>query len=441
MPWSPARWSLRARVALAFLVASGVTLTGLGIFVHVRMADALDERLRESVTVEADRLAGLSVPDRLDALGMLAGDTFAQVLTPDGEVRVSSRLVTGPLLRGSGPDRLALGFREGVVQVYDDDAIVVGTRDAESERALLEVRRSDDGYLVVGTSVEDTDEALDQLRDQLLVGGALALVLAGTLGYVVAGTGLRPIERIRARAASISDRSAGERLPIPDADDELRRLAVTLNDMLSRLEAGLARERAFVAEASHELRTPLTLMLTEVEVALARPRDADELRGVLRSLQEEVRRLVDLAEDVLVRGATLEGRLPLTVGPVDVVALATRVVDRFREAVADRSIRLVAPRSVQVQGDATRLDRALSNLIDNAVRHGAGEVTVEVASAAGRATVTVVDEGRGPSSVGPGRVAGSGLGLGIVEEITRAHGGSLEIVATAEATRVRIELP
>ena len=171
------------------------------------------------------------------------------------------------------------------------------------------------GILVVGTSREDAQEALKQLRDQLLVGGLLALVVAGGLGYGVAGAGLRPIEQMRARAATISDRSAGERLPLPAADDELRRLAITLNAMLERLDEGLQRERRFVAEASHELRTPLTLMRTEIELALAQPRPPAELTQALQSMNDEVRRLIALAEHLLERASTTDGSLPIEVPP------------------------------------------------------------------------------------------------------------------------------
>ena len=112
---------------------------------------------------------------------------------------------------------------------------------------------------------------------------------------------------MRARAATISSRSAGERLPVPSAA-ELRRLAVTLNAMLDRLDEGLDRERRFVADASHELRTPLALLLTEVELALSGPRSPEELRDALRSAEEEVRRLIALSEDLL----ALAGATPAT---------------------------------------------------------------------------------------------------------------------------------
>jgi signal transduction histidine kinase len=438
--WPPARWPLRVRVALAFLASTVVALAGLGVFVHLRMGEALDERLRDTVAAEAARLVAIPPPAQSEAVRTLGGDVHAQALTSQGDVRFSSRFVAAPLLGSSTDDDAQVGYREGDIQVFDDDAAAEGEQEAELERALMLVRRTDGGYLVVGTSREDADEALSQLRDQLLVGGLLAVVVAGGLGYLVAGAGLRPIERMRIRAATISDRSAGERLPLPSADDELRRLAVTLNAMLERLDEGLQRERRFVAEASHELRTPLTLMLTEVELALEHPRPTEELTQALRSINDEVRRLITLAGDLLERAGAEEGVLPIESRPVDLVALTDRVADRFRAAAGDRAIILSAPGPVEVQGDATRLDRALSNLIDNALRHGAGEITIEVRADSGGAVLTVTDAGAGFLPDDTSQPRATGLGLSIVREIVRAHGGTVDVRRVDDHTRVLVEL-
>ena len=238
--------------------------------------------------------------------------------------------------------------------------------------------------------------------------------------------------------ATVSDR---ERLPLPRADDELRRLAVTLNAMLGRLEDGLQRERRFVAEASHELRTPLTLMLTEIELALAQPRRPEELTAALHSVNDEVRRLIALAEDLLERAGAAEVAMPLDPRPVDLVALTTRVADRFRAGAGDRAIRVMAPRPVEVLGDATRLDRALSNLIDNALRHGAGDIAIEIRSTSDGAVLTVADEGAGFPPDDTAHPGGTGLGLTIVREIVRAHGGTIDVHRVNDRTHIRVQLP
>ncbi|WP_406035301.1 ATP-binding protein [Nocardioides sp. NBC_00163] len=437
--WPPSRWPLRTRVALAFLAATAVAVTGLGVLVQLRVSDALEDRLRDSVGAEADRLESVSGRDRLEAVSALSGEVHAQVLSARGDVRASSGLVADPLLDATelrASDRS--GWLEKTVTVLDDDAAAAGRPDPEQERLVLLVKPIEEGYLVVGTSREDADEALTTLRNQLLIAGPLALAVAGGLGYIVAGAGLRPIERMRARAATISARSAGERLPVPEADDELRRLALTLNAMIGRLDDGLQRERRFVADASHDLRTPLALMLTEIELALAGQRTPEELRQALHSVGDEVRRLIALAEDLLDRAGSGGPSLPIESRPVDLVDLAARVVERFRPAAGNRGIELTAPRPVEIHGDVTRLDRALSNLVDNAIRHGAGDIEVAVSAASGSAVITVTDEGDGfPADVSL-RPGDSGLGLKIVREIAQAHGGTIDIDRVGDRTCVRL---
>lgn len=439
--WHPARWPLRTRVALAFLAATGVSLTVLGVFVQVRVGDALDERMSEAVSAEADRLEALPGTRRSAAVEALGGEVHAQLLTADGELQASSRLLAGPVvdIAEEASPTPTTRWLEGTVTVLDDDDAAAGREDPERERFVLLVEPLDGDLLVVGTSRQDADEALAALRNQLLIAGPIALAVAGGLGYLVAGAGLRPIERMRARAATISARSAGERLPVPAADDELRRLALTLNAMIERLDAGLQRERRFVAEASHDLRTPLALMRTEVELALAQRRTADELRQALHSIDDEVRRLIALAEDLLDRAGSQDPGLPIEARPVDLVALANRVADRFRTASGDRAIRVTAPRAVTIQGDVARLDRALSNLVDNALRHGAGDVGIEIHSSDGGAGLSVTDGGPG-FSPDPDSAAATGLGLTIVREIVRAHGGHVEMDRVGHRTRVRVEL-
>jgi signal transduction histidine kinase len=439
-PWHPAGWPLRTRVALAFLAATGVAMTVLGVFVQVRVGDALEDRLRETVSAEADRLVALPDAERLAAVEALSGEVHAQVLTSQGDARASSRLVADPLVQvadDEAPGSSGSDWSEATVTVFDDDAAAAGHPDQERERFLLLSVPLEEGLLVVGTSREDADEALAALRNQLLIAGPLALTVAGVLGYLVAGAGLRPIERMRVRAATISARTASERLPVPAADDELRRLALTLNAMIERLDDGLQRERRFVAEASHDLRTPLTLILTEVEVALARPRPPEELSHALQSVNDEVRRLIAVAEDLLERSGHDEPGLPIEARPVDLVALAWRVADRFAGAAGDRAIRVTGSPAVEIQGDVARLDRALSNLVDNALRHGDGDVEIEVRSTDGAAEVTVTDEGAGftPDHLSPDR-----FGLTIVKEVARAHGGTLETRRMNHRTHVRLGL-
>jgi signal transduction histidine kinase len=282
-------------------------------------------------------------------------------------------------------------------------------------------------------------------------------VLASVVGFAVAGLSLRPVERMRRRAAEISADTPGERLPVPPTRDEIERLGVTLNDMLARLELGLARERAFVADAGHELRTPLALLRTELELALRQGRTMEELRAAMRRSAEETDRVAQLAESLLLIASSDRGELPLDLQPLDVGDLLGTVANRFAwradEARRPLSVELAAP-DVQVTGDRLRVEQALSNLVDNALRHGAGRVTLSSAISGDVVELHVSDQGAGfPGELLPraferfsrGDVArgrgGAGLGLSIVDAIARAHGGSAHIANhTATGADVWLEL-
>jgi signal transduction histidine kinase len=255
------------------------------------------------------------------------------------------------------------------------------------------------------------------------------------------------------RAATISAASAGRRLPVPAGDDEIARLGTRLNDMLGRLEAGLERERTFVANASHELRTPLALMKTEIELALADPSSGPALAAALRSTGEETDRLSQLTDDLLLLARADAGELPVRRSEVAVQELLDTIATRFRRR-ADENGRSIAVRSedVALLGDRRLLEQALSNLVENALRHGAGTVTLQAARTNGVVTIHVGDEGTGLPPEFVGRAferfsrdersrtsAGAGLGLAIVATIAHAHGGAAGV--SSAAAGVTLTLP
>jgi signal transduction histidine kinase len=211
--------------------------------------------------------------------------------------------------------------------------------------------------------------------------------------------------------------------------------------MLSRLEAALERERGFVDDASHELRTPLAMHRAELEVALRHAESPEELRAAITSAVEEVDRLSQLAEDLLVLARSDKGRLEIKRGQVDVGAMIGLVRDRFsgRAEAAGRSLEAEPTDGLGLDADQLRLEQALGNLIDNALRHGAGPVRLSALRADSQLELHVSDAGRGfppeflahaferfsrPDDARSGE--GTGLGLAIVEAIALAHGGSAE---------------
>jgi two-component system OmpR family sensor kinase len=413
---------IRVRLALVFSLAMALVLAGAGWFAYARVGRDLNRALDQELRGRAQDLSALvrhgGSLRATDGRLLERGELFAQLVDADGEVvDATPRLAAKSLL---DPAQLA---RARSATLFVDRHSVPGLDEPARMLAVPVGPR----VLVAGATRENRAETLSSLRDAFLIGGPLALVLATLAGYALAGAALRPIEAMRRRAAEISTSSLDERLPVADTRDETARLGETLNEMLSRIEGGVLRERRFVADASHQLRTPLALLTTELELALKGPRSPDELRAALASAAESTERLSRLADDLLLLARADDGRVPLKAEETDVADLAGQVGARF-------GIRVDAEPLV-VKADPLRLEQALANMVDNAVRHGGGEVTLTVARRNGSVELHVLDEGVGftePflvqaferfSRADPTRPDGSGLGLAIVETIARAHGG------------------
>jgi heavy metal sensor kinase len=438
----PIRWRLSA----AFAVSMAVVLVALGAFVYVRVGDALRSSVDQTLRAQsAESLAHSQKGPLLDADARESG-MAAQVVGSDGRIVRSEPASLSALL---DPAELAAA-RQGDVLT----TISLGAGEHNRWRTLAVP--DGDRVLVVARPLSETEETLRHLFRGLIVAGPVGLLLATLAGYLLAAAALRPVESMRRRASVISATTPGARLPVPPARDEIRDLASTLNEMLARLEAALEHERRFVADASHELRTPLALLKAELELALRRPRSADELRAALGSAAEETDRLVLLAEDLLLVARSDQDALGLRLEPVDLGELARTTADRFADRAATENRRVavdVAP-GTEVWADRLRIEQALRNLVDNALGHGGGTVTITIRTTDGRAELHVLDEGQGfPPDVaaraferfsrgGDARTGdGSGLGLAIVDAVAQAHGGSAGIAPNGAGADVWIALP
>jgi heavy metal sensor kinase len=445
------RIPLRIRLALTFAVAMAVVLAALGAFLYVRLERSLTAALDDTLELRAGATAAALRHSPAIDLAPAGDDGVTQVLATDGSLLASSPGGSGPLITASDVARA----RRGSFHVRKESVALL---EGEPARLLvLPVKHpSGDVVLVVGASLQDREDALHSLLAQLLVVGPLALVAATVLGYFVAAGALRPVEVMRKRAEQVSSEHPGRRLPVPEAHDEIQALGETLNAMLTRLEAGLARERRFVADASHELRTPLSLLRTELELALRRPRSRAELEEAVRSAAAEADRLARLAEDLLVLAQLDEGVLALRREPVAPRELLERVAGRFgaRAKAAGRGLAVDADGGRPVSVDRARLEQALGNLVDNALRHGGGTVWLTAGSDGQAATLSVGDEGEGfPPNFLPhalerftradlARTGGAaGLGLAIVDAIARAHGGSVQVANSSSGALVTLCLP
>jgi two-component system, OmpR family, sensor kinase len=451
------RLSIRARLTVAFIAALAVVLALAGLWVYFRTEAELTGAIDDGLGVRAGDLAALVAaggPDSPELTGTLfeGEEGFSEILTGDGEV-VASTLGPGA---GAAIDAATLerATREPVLV----EGLDVPGLDGEA-RVLAQPASSPDGELVVvaGASTGDRGEALTGIASAFLIGAPLALALAGALGYLLATRALAPVESLRRRADAITLEHTGERLPLPEAEDELRRLAATLNAMLDRIEASLKRERVFVADASHELRTPLAILRAELELAGRPERNAEELRAALASAAEEVDRLSRLAEDLLVIARADQGRLPIKRDRVELAELLQRVSGRFayRARAAGRTISVDVAPGLSAELDVIRFEQALGNLIDNALRHGDGEIRLSAQSRDGLVRLEVADQGPGFAEgfdehaferftrADEGRTGGgAGLGLAIVKAIAEAHGGRASVgPRDRPGATMRIELP
>lgn len=330
------------------------------------------------------------------------------------------------------------------------------------------------GVVVVVTSLQQYDHSVAYVRRLLEVGAPMLVVVVGAISWLVVGRALRPIELMRREVAEVATVRGGHRVAEPANDDEVGRLARTLNSMLDRIESSSDRERRFVSDASHELRSPIANIRTELEVAMHHPRSADwpQVASEVLSQNDRMERLVS---GLLLLARSDEGSLPAVADPVDLAEIAAQAVG---QATAGPAVHLVAA-TAPVAVPAVYLERMVENLLDNARRFAATTVTVTV-TLTGPATATgtgprddgdegAVPEGAGRWAVlrvaddGPGVPAadrrriferfvrldearhrgdgGFGLGLAIVADLSRFYGGSIEVIPADPGAQFVLRLP
>jgi two-component system, OmpR family, sensor kinase len=446
-----ARAPLRIKLTLAYTGVMAILLAAASVALSVLSAANLDNAINDGLAARAGDAVALlrarAEPGRLSG----SGETLAQVLDRSGRVLDTTPAAgTRPLL---APSQVARAGGAGVTfnlppRQGDDAGIRVLARRAPTSRGPV--------IVVVGESLSQRERALEGLHTLLAIGGPLALLIAAVAGYGVAAAALRPVERMRRRAAALTGGEAGGRLPVPPSNDEVARLGHTLNEMLGRLQAALSRERSFVSDASHELRTPLAILRTELELALRGRSTYEELEAAVRSAAEETERLNQLADDLLVIARSDQGRLPVRPADLEAADLLQGVVRRFqaRARAERRTLRAEPVGGLSLRADQARLEQALANMVDNALRHGSGDVVLSAAKRDGRIELHVRDNGPGfPDEFLPSAFerfsradearsrGGTGLGLAITDAVAKAHGGTAHAANRNGGADVWLALP
>lgn len=416
--------TLRTRVtavaALAVLAVLSVASAGLVLAQRSILVEALDETLDQ----HADALEARVLSHQpLQGRDLPSEDVVVEVVGADGTV-LGASWDPGGSLGATG----ATG--QATVQLPGN-----------GDKARLLVRVVDGTTIRVAGSLDDVRDSTAALAGSLMLAVPLSTaVLAGIVWWAV-GRALRPVEDIRARVDGISGSRLDVRVPEPARADEIARLARTMNAMLGRLQRSAEQQRRFVADASHELRSPLTRIRAELEVDAAHPESADQPSTAVSVLAETVT-LQRLVDDLLLLARGDAGALdPVDHGPVDLDELVEKLVGHLRAA-GSPGVDTRDVRPVQVGGDRDQLERAIGNLLDNAVRHARDRVVVSLTEVpGGRAELVVADDGPGipPDArelvferftrLDDARSAdgGAGLGLAIARDIARRHGGNVTL--------------
>jgi signal transduction histidine kinase len=441
--------SVRARTTAAATVIVGLALTLAAVTLLVLLRRSLVKQLDDAAMFRAEDIAALAEEDDLPVT--LAGDDDAitQVVDDTGRVVAASPI---------GPDRPIADFRpagsEAEARTFAELPVPEPEGHGFRVTALRTSTPAGPRTIYVGSSLEDVNQAVAIVRGDLTVGAPVLTVLVACTAWIVIGRGLRPVETIRAEVADISERSLDRRVAVPATDDEISRLAGTMNTMLERLQASAERQRRFVADASHELQTPLAASRSELEVAVTHPQGTDwqDRAADLLAANHRMERLV---KDLLFLARADDGG-PVPPGvPVDLddIVLSEAAALRSHGHIQVDTTRVSAAAVVGRREDLTRVVR---NLLDNAERHASSGVALELASNDHRVTLVVQDDGPGIAPADRQRIferftrlddarsrprGGTGLGLAITKEIVETHGGSIAVADAAHGARFVVHLP
>jgi signal transduction histidine kinase len=447
--WIHPPHSVRVRITVAAVLVTAVAVGTAGWLLVRSVEDAQVREIRHDVNAYLDQVAGRleQGQDPHEAVRATDGSSLPARLTvtdESGQVVASSPEPVDDGGGGDGPAGDEIPRRDEVILAPDETL----TRTVETP----------DGELTITADapVDQVARNVDALTERLAVGLPALVALVGVIAWVLVGRALRPVEAMRAEVERITGSTMHRRVPDPPTDDEVGRLARTLNTMLDRLEVAAAQQRRFVSDASHELRSPVASLRAGLEVARAKPGPAGWPTRVDSLLAEESR-LESLLDDLLLLAAHDEnGTITAPARPVNLTALAIEEGRRPRRV----PVLVQTPANnaaVMVAGAQPQLARALSNLVDNAAHHATSVVQISVSNDGDTARLVVDDDGPGIPPSDRERVferftrlddsrarhdGGSGLGLAVVRSILTTHHGTIRVDdGSLSGARFVAELP
>jgi len=447
--WRPGLGTVRVRTTLGAVLVVGTALLAGSIALVVVLSDTLTRDITASAHVRAREVAAtLDTVADPQSLGVAEDDEqLIQVRGRDGEVLASSANVAG---------------RAAVADLDSGEAVKIEPpfKDA-GEFVAVAARGPAGGTVIVARSLEDVRDTSRAVASLLAVGLPVLLLLVAGTTWKVVGRALAPVDAIRAEVEEITGRDLHRRVREPPRDDEISRLAATMNRMLGRLENSAQRQRQFVSDASHELRSPVASIRQHSEVALAHPGHTTVSELADTVLAEDLRMQL-LVENLLLLARADEGMLIAGQDAVDVDDLVFAEAGRLRGATR-LEVDTAGVSAGRVHGSAVQLRSLVGNLLDNAARHARTRVVISLGEhgnaepGSGVVVLRVTDDGGGIATKDRTRIferfvrldnarsrnnGGAGLGLAIVAEVAQAHGGTVVVTdPPAGGTRFEVRLP
>jgi heavy metal sensor kinase len=436
-------------LTVTLLIVGGVAFGLLSYSLSNETDKALDSVARAMIQRDQGRSAAV-LPSEIDQafrrfFGFSPWDHYFQMRDPLGNRDERKSLPSKGKLplseRALDSAMRGLSFFETVEGLGEYPVRILTMPVMESNRVV--------NIIQVGMSLESIDQT--RLRFLLILAGVLplGLVLAASGGWLLAHRALKPVDLMTAAARRISAERLSQRIDETGTGDELDNLAKTLNQMLTRLDAAFSQVRRFSADASHELQTPLTILKGELEVVLRSARTPEEYRATLVSALEEVDRIAHMVEGLLLLARAEAGVLKMDRQEIDLGQMIEEVYLRLKP-LADLhrvELRLGAVEPLRIQGDRERLQRMISNLVDNAIKYTReeGRVTIDLQREGRWVAIIVSDTGMGipveeqkhifqafyrASQAQSLSERGTGLGLSIAQSIAVAHGGTIQLEST-----------
>jgi signal transduction histidine kinase len=440
--------SVRVRITLAALAVVAVTLAIGGTALVWQLHHSLEKSLTSTATSESSEMAVLVANGSNPEFGDVRPGLAAQVVNPSGRVLAASPDLAGR--RAVSSVRPPIGSRT----VSTTPGILRGDDDPDLLVATTVTSPTGPATIYVLASTEPAEDSTHDVAIPLLIVLPILAIFAGVFAWVLAGRALQPVEAIRAEVADISGGDLHRRVPEPPFDDEVSRLARTMNAMLARIETTNEGQRQFISDASHELRSPLAALLAQVEVARTHPENAD-WPVVADLVIQDGARLRRIVDDLLLLARSDEGHLTAGHDPVDLDELVLdeggRARARGRVAVDLRQVG-----AGRVLGDREQLRRVVRNLTENAERHATSTVRFGLRRQREWVELVVADDGPGIPPDQRERIferfarldasrdrpsGGTGLGLAIVVEVVAVHGGTVTVADSDSGARIVVQLP